>query len=65
MDKLAEAAALVFVMVMVACLFYGIGHDVGSATARRDAIKAGVARYTVNATTGETKFEFIKPQESR
>lgn len=32
---------------------------------QKQAIAAGVARYTVNPATGETKFEYIKPTQAQ
>lgn len=45
-------------------LFIGawVGWDKGLTHAEREAIKAGVAHYTVNPQTGETKFEYLTPK---
>ena len=40
---------------------YSIGVLVGKEQVKQRAISEGVAKYTVNPTNGETKFEFIKP----
>lgn len=50
--------AFAFVILMGA--MFGYGYSEGKI--RTSAIEAGVARYTVNEKTGETKFEWIKPE---
>lgn len=44
-------------------LVFLMGTAVEECNIRSSAIKAGVAHYTVNPKTGETKFEWVKPQE--
>lgn len=46
-----------------ACLMFILGAVFEEGSMRSSAIKAGVAHYTVNPKTGETKFEWVKPQE--
>jgi hypothetical protein len=53
-------------MLAVAALGFAVGYGViRRESDRSDAIKAGVAHYTVNPTTGETKFEWIKPEDRK
>jgi len=40
---------------------FSLGVLVARDQARQQAISQGVAKYTVNPTNGQTKFEFIKP----
>lgn len=40
---------------------FSLGTLVAKKQVKQRAISEGVAKYTVNPTNGETKFEFIKP----
>lgn len=40
---------------------FSLGVLVAKEQANQRAISEGVAKYTVNPTNGQTKFEFIKP----
>ena len=42
---------------------YTLGLSDGQIRERQIAIKAGVAKYTVDEKTGQTKFEYISPVE--
>jgi hypothetical protein len=42
-----------------------LGSYSGASTVRGDAIKAGVAQWSVDSKTGVTKFEWIKPVDSK
>lgn len=47
-------------LVGVMCGF-SLGVGFGDHSKRTEAIEAGVARYTVDPKTGETNFEWVKP----
>ena len=58
----AVALSVAFALASVA---YGLGHSVGRAAERRQAVEAGVARYVADPTTGETRFEYLGAKETR
>ncbi len=56
--------------IALLCLFaggalYNCGIDKGRAAERADALAKGAAHYTVAPSTGETKFEYIKKDETK
>jgi hypothetical protein len=54
------AAALLFVIVVLAatCWGYMIGASIAASDEREAAVKAGVARYEVDAKTGVKRFVY-------
>jgi hypothetical protein len=52
---LTAVAIVTFVVV-----FFSFGLNLGKRDIMKQAISEGVAKYTVNPTNGQTKFEFIK-----
>ena len=63
MNKESSYPFLGFVALFVATFAFAFSSGVLAARgqARQQAISQGVAKYTVNPTNGQTKFEFIKP----
>lgn len=57
-DTFAFLTAVAFSFVVV---FFCFGLSLGKRDIMKQAISEGAAKYTVNPTNGETKFEFIKP----
>ena len=57
-ETFAFLTAVAFGFVVV---FFCFGLSLGQKDIMKRAISEGVAKYTVNPTNGETKFEFIKP----
>ena len=61
MNKESSYPFLGFVALFVAIVFaFSLGAFVAKEQVRKQAISQGVAKYTVNPTNGQTKFEFIK-----
>lgn len=61
--------ATVFLMIWTHCgvalIAFLVGLYLAISDGRIDAVKAGVAHWTINAETGEAKFEWIKCTEER
>lgn len=57
-ETFAFLTAVAFSLVVV---FFCFGRSLGKKDIMIRAISEGAAKYTVNPTNGETKFEFIKP----
>lgn len=57
------AIAIIAVLAFFIGIYLGwnLGQKQGAEQAQQAAIKAGVARYTVDPATGITKFEYVKP----
>lgn len=53
--------SIIDLLVGTVLMFWGI--YIGKDSIRADAIKHGVAHYTVNPQTGDSKFEWITPVE--
>lgn len=51
----------VSLFVVTFAFAYSFGALVAKEQAKQQAISEGVAKYTVNPTNGQTKFEFITP----
>ena len=60
-----EIRALVVIGLIVLALACGcaFGDYLGTNFTRAEAVKAGVAKWTVNAENGETKFEWIRGEK--
>lgn len=57
-ETFAFLTAVAFVFFVV--VFFCFGLSLGKRDIMKRAISEGVAKYTVNPTNGQTKFEFIK-----
>jgi len=55
------AVVIVTFVVVLFCFGLSLGKNLGKRDIMKQAISEGVAKYTVNPTNGETKFQFIKP----
>jgi hypothetical protein len=63
MNKESETYAFLTAVAIVTfvVVFFCFGLSLGKRDIMKQAISEGVAKYTVNPTNGQTKFEFIKP----
>lgn len=57
--------AIILAVIGGVSLGLGIGMKVGRELCQERAIKAGVAEYTVDKTTGATAFKFITTAEKK
>jgi len=62
MNKESETYAFLTAVVIVTfvVVLFCFGLSLGKRDIMKQAISQGVAKYTVNPTNGQTKFEFIK-----
>lgn len=62
MNKESETFAFLTAVVAFSfvVVFFCFGLSLGKKDIMKQAISEGAAKYTVNPTNGETKFEFIK-----
>jgi len=58
-----EIRALVVICLIVLAYGFAFGDYLGTNFTRAEAVKAGVAKWTVNAENGETKFEWIRGEK--
>jgi hypothetical protein len=59
----ATALLMIWTYCGVALIAFWVGLYLAISDGRIDAVKAGVAHWTINAETGERKFEWIKCTE--